>query len=168
MMTFRAIIALLGGFRAATFLAGAIALAACFFVVKHQRDESRDDFRLYKAEVIAATAKAADAARRSERLQTEAIAAATDKLTKENDHARETVAALTADLRSGAIRLRDRFTCPAAARVPGAAANPRGSDEAAAGGLLAEDAQFFVSEAGRADEVARQLTACQGILSARE
>lgn len=165
-MTFAAIIQLLGGFRAATFLAGALALAACLFFVTLQRNDARQDFASYKAAVIIATAKAETAARESERKQAAAILAATDKLTKENDHARETVAALTADLRSGALKLRERFTCPA--RVPGAAASPGVGDEAAAGGLSGEDAEFLVSEASRADEVARQLTACQAIIGARD
>jgi hypothetical protein len=64
------------------------------------------------------------------------------------------------DLRSGNLRLRDKFKCKT---TPSASATPRGDGEAG-GGLSDEDAEFLVREASRADSVVRRLTSCQNIL----
>lgn len=71
-------------------------------------------------------------------------------------------------LRSGAIQLRQRFTCNDSA--PGAAGGTTTSASmdhgTGAGGLQIEDAGFLIAEAGRADKVAVKLKACQGIVAA--
>lgn len=64
-----------------------------------------------------------------------------------------------ADLRSGNVRLRQRFKCP----TTPASTTTRGDGEAG-GGLSENDAEFLIREASRADEVVRRLTACQNIL----
>lgn len=69
---------------------------------------------------------------------------------------------LLADIRAGQLRLRDRFTCPE--HVPGAATGTGGGDAGTEGGLRREDAEFFISIAAEADQVTRQLQACQSIL----
>lgn len=56
-----------------------------------------------------------------------------------------------AGIRSGTVRLRDRFTCPAA--VPDAAAGPGGADDAAQRGLRPADAEFLVRFADQCDAV---------------
>lgn len=75
---------------------------------------------------------------------------------------------IIADLRSGAIRLRDKFsaTSGASAGLPGAAANA-GLDHAAQGiQLQDEDAGFLIRFASDADQVADQLRACQAVVRA--
>ena len=67
------------------------------------------------------------------------------------------------DLRADVIRLRKRFTCPAAS-VQATAAGATVSDDAEAGGLQREDAEFLVRLASDADAIALQLKACQAIV----
>jgi hypothetical protein len=71
-----------------------------------------------------------------------------------------------ADLRSGAISLRKRFTCPAASAAgQSAAATSTGNGDATqAGGLQQQDAEFLVRLASEADEVTLQLQACQAVV----
>lgn len=71
--------------------------------------------------------------------------------------------AVIAGLRSGAISLRPRFTCPKP--TPGAAAGAGVRDDAAGGGLRIEDAEFLVSESERADANTRQLNKCQATVT---
>lgn len=74
---------------------------------------------------------------------------------------------LLAAVESGELRLRDRFTCPASGSgsVPGTVPGSAGSEPAQAGGLQQADVQFLVRFAHEADEVTRQLQACQAILA---
>ena len=67
------------------------------------------------------------------------------------------------DLRADVIRLRKRFSCPAAS-VQATAAGAPVSDDAEAGGLQREDAEFLVRLASDADAIALQLNACQAIV----
>jgi hypothetical protein len=60
-----------------------------------------------------------------------------------------------ADLRSGTVRLRDRFTCPAA-KASGAAAKPVPEES----GLRIEDAEFLVRFADEADAIADERNQC--------
>lgn len=67
------------------------------------------------------------------------------------------------DLRADVIRLRKRFSCPAAG-VSAAAASATVGDDAEASGLQREDAEFLVRLASDADAIALQLKACQAIV----
>jgi uncharacterized protein HemX len=62
------------------------------------------------------------------------------------------------DLRSGALRVRDRLQCkprpPASGPIPD-------DDEGKEGGLLREDAEFLLRFAGEADQAVIQLSECQ-------
>lgn len=69
---------------------------------------------------------------------------------------------VVADLRTAKRKLRDRFTCPRVSKSPG------GSDEAGERGLLEEDAEFLISEAKRADDLARQLQLAQEVIRTYE
>jgi hypothetical protein len=72
-----------------------------------------------------------------------------------------------ADLRAGTVRVRNQFTCPAAAaeRATGKAGTGTGlGDGAGTGGLQTAHVEFLLREAGRADEAVRQLQACQAIV----
>lgn len=85
------------------------------------------------------------------------------RLTKENTDAIAERDGLIADLRDGTVRLRDKFRCQDR-RVADPAGTAAGSDGSEGGGLSLEDASFLIRESNRADDVARQLTACQAIL----
>ena len=67
------------------------------------------------------------------------------------------------DLRADVIRLRKRFSCQAAS-VSSVAASTTVSNDAEAGGLQREDAEFLVRLASDADAIALQLKACQAIV----
>jgi hypothetical protein len=71
-----------------------------------------------------------------------------------------------ADLRAGSLRLRDHFTCSAGSdkRLPDVAATAGKRDAARQGGLQQADAEFLVRLASDADQVARQLQACQAVV----
>lgn len=93
-----------------------------------------------------------------------AFAVLADNLRKENERAKQDADRTIADLRRGAVRLRDRFTCPRA--MPQAAGSAARSDEAGQGGFTVEDASVALGIARDGDAAIRQLTACQAILSA--
>lgn len=109
-----------------------------------------------------------DAARDAERFRVIEMATIDAQHTEELTNAkRETDAALAA-VRSGELRLRNRFTCDAAAGdgVPATGASA-GVDRAGEGsGLQREDAEFLVRLAAEADDVVRQLRACQAVIAA--
>lgn len=88
------------------------------------------------------------------------------KLHEQNTKASADQAKLLNDVRSGTVSLRDRFTCPATQSigVPATPTSTSGDHGAEKRGLQREDAEFLVSESERADEVVRQLTACQAML----
>jgi prophage endopeptidase len=67
---------------------------------------------------------------------------------------------IIADLRSGNLRLRKRLASSSGPVAAGAGA----SDAAAQPGLQEQDAEFLVRLAGEADDVVRQLSACQSII----
>lgn len=115
------------------------------------------------ANKLAADAQAAEA-EATEQRQAAEFAAVVDSLKQENDRAKQDADRLVADLRRGAVRLRDRFTCPRA--VPGAAGSAARSDEAGEGGFTVEDASVALGIARDGDAAIRQLTACQSILAA--
>lgn len=97
------------------------------------------------------------------------MAALDERFTHEIETAKRRAAADLAAVRDGTVRLRDRFTCtPTPAGPSGTAADPGATtgvgDDAQAGGLRREDAAFLISESDRADEVTRQLQACQAIV----
>jgi len=75
-------------------------------------------------------------------------------------------AAAIASIRSGAIKLRKRFTCATSSAnpVPKTADSSGVSNGQAKSGLQPADAEFLVQLADRADAVVHQLDACQAIL----
>lgn len=96
------------------------------------------------------------------------MAALDAKHTKELNHEKAEADRVIADMRADAIRVRDEFTCADGAAQGGAGkAGPGASvgDGRKAGGLQASHVEFLLREAGRADEVVKQLQACQAIVS---
>lgn len=67
------------------------------------------------------------------------------------------------EMRADVIRLRKRFSCTPAS-VQATAAGATVSDDAEAGGLQREDAEFLVRLASDADSIALQLKACQAVV----
>lgn len=72
-----------------------------------------------------------------------------------------------AALRSGALQLHNRFICPDAGGVVSeTGTNTSVGDGTSRSGLRTEDAEFFIAESDRADEIVIKLQACQQLLSA--
>jgi len=71
-----------------------------------------------------------------------------------------------AAVRAGTDRVRERFTCNGTGSLPSVATGTGGSDATQDGGLRADDAEFLVRFAYRADEVAQSLAACQAVVRA--
>jgi len=114
-----------------------------------------------------ALTQAVEAARKKEQAEANKYIGAVDTLTQANENLTNEKDRLLADLRDATVRLRRRFTCPAAS-VPGIPGTPAGSDGAPQSGLLISDAEFLVRLAAEADARVNQLTACQNVLKERE
>lgn len=96
-----------------------------------------------------------------ERKKTAELAAIDKKNTEVMNNAKEDYERTIADLRAGNLQLRKRFTCPGTSTTQ----PPGGVDNAEeATGLQREDGEFLISEAERADGVARQLNAAIEII----
>ena len=117
-----------------------------------------------KAQAIAVRAvlKQRDNAEAAER---ERLARIDKQLTKDQTNALAKRDRTIADLRSGAVRLRQKFTCPAQSGVlPQAAAGQPGDQSASGGGLSEQAAEFLIRFASDADKAVNTLTACQAAL----
>lgn len=107
------------------------------------------------------------AARKEEQAKVQRYIAALDQLAKDNEALTNEKDRILADLHNANLRLRRRFTCPAAS-VPGTPGTPAVGDGAPQSGLLVEDAEFLVRLAAEADARVNQLTACQNVLKERK
>lgn len=149
-----------------------VAVMCGTFVVGFQRGEREGEAKVQAAEAKArvqraedqsaaaqSQARAVQAARAAERAEAAQQAAVAAQLIEDNAHALQARDRTIAALRTGHLRLRERFAC----RVPAAPAVPGGSDAQAAGGLQSADAEFLVRFAADADDTARQLAACQAL-----
>ena len=123
-----------------------------------------------KAEIATIRTEAAEAkerferdARQVEQGHAQRIAEIDKTYTEKLNHERNRNRAVVADLRRGAVQLRERFTCP---DMPATGGTAGMGDGTAGRGLRSEDAEFLVSEAGRADRIVTQLQACQDIIRA--
>lgn len=99
----------------------------------------------------------------------EDMAAIDAQYTKEKTDAKNKSEAAIAAVRSGAIRVREQFTCAPNAGSPSGAGNAPSTstsvgDGIKGGGLRAEDAELVLRIADEADTVVRQLSACQAIV----
>ena len=85
---------------------------------------------------------------------------------------KESLDADVAAIHDGSKRVRDKFRCPAPAKrpdpVPTASPAPGGGDEAPQGGLQPADAEFLVRLGHEANDVVRQLTACQDYITQQQ
>lgn len=149
----------------------ALVAAALFGAYRHGVTVTTTAWKLdvatQKAKADAKILEAQDAVMEAERRGAASVAIIEGRLYEQEQEAAAIQARLRDDLRTGAVRLRDRFTCPASAGgVPGTASDSGGAVGIASGGLRADDAEFLISEARRADTVARELQACKDTLVA--
>lgn len=106
---------------------------------------------------------ATNAARAREHELANAAATIAQTLEKDKADALRKKDRIIADLRAGAIGLRLPMPVPDSGSPPAAAGK---CDGRAAGELPREVAEFLLGEAARADEVTKQLAACQAVLRA--
>ena len=168
--------------KAGLYLAAVAALAGGLWYLHHKIDadgyqrglretsavyEKRDrEARAAADAEIGALRAAKDKAESESRAAVQSI---TQKLEKDRNDANRTIADLNGRIAAG-FRLRDPYAIGTAASCNGgvstAAASAAGSGGAGGGEFSEQVTQFLVSEAGRADQVARQLAACQALVAA--
>lgn len=108
-----------------------------------------------------------DAYRKKEQESARDMAAVSAAYQRELNHANAAKDRALADLRAGRLRLRDpgaRSQPPCGSGLPEAGAGAAGRDGEARGELSGATAEFLVALAGEADQVARQLAACQAVV----
>lgn len=118
----------------------------------------------HAAEVISLNGRVAVAEHKAS-----AVMAAIDQHHQEDIANEKQIAAATmANFRAGTLRLRDEFQARIIAdhQLPSAATGTGQRDAASAGGLQPAHVEFFVSEASRANQVAKQLAECQAVVRA--
>jgi hypothetical protein len=153
-------------------LAVAAVLAALWAAYSFGADVTAEHYQRVIAQQNAdnATALAAEQLRYRGLEQRHAIDMATiDQHHQQEIAEREAISNRTiADLRAGAVGLRDKFTTCQRTRGTTAPAGTSTSkrDEAASLELQRADAEFLVQFADEADSVADQLRACQGVVRA--
>ncbi len=148
------VIKLLGGVRATVF-AGLLLVAGAFAAIQSVRlNHAQDEIADMETAVLESEVAHQQALRKAERDSAEAIAALDQKYQKERDEAKSTTDRLLADVRSGALKLRDKFSCPI--RVPGVGSAP-GTSAGEEGAILsAEDQEFLVRIGEEADDAIRE------------
>lgn len=157
-------------------------LAVTFWAGKHYSDSEHAALRaelkasyntkVAQLEVDLASAKADGIAAiaKKEREKVEAMAKLDADYQKEIADAVATRERTIADLRAGAIRVREHLTCgPAKSPFGGSPSGKAGTgtgvgDGSAQGGLSGADVELVLRIASEADEVVRQLTRCQQII----
>ncbi|HAU4976819.1 TPA: hypothetical protein F3L06_19770 [Aeromonas hydrophila] len=107
-----------------------------------------------------------------ERRSAELVAEADSAYQKGIEDGKKSLDADVAAIHDGSKRVRDKFRCPSPAKrpdplpTPGPA--PGGGDEAPQGGLQPADAEFLVRLGHEANDVVRQLTACQDYITQQQ
>jgi prophage endopeptidase len=111
-------------------------------------------------------ARLQDIIRENEHRAAERMVAIDQHYQESLQNAQQDIDKLRADVHAGTIKLRKHFTCPALPNTQGTAAatGTGGSDAGEEGGLSNEDADVLISIAKEADDVVRQLQACQAIV----
>ena len=155
-----------------------IVLAASFLFGRHVEHQARvaevATLKQQYADGLAAANKArADAeqaARDTEAKRVADMAALDANYQKELSDAKTVSDRTIADLQSGNVRLRERFTCkPSSGPVPStgqAGTSTSSGDAASAGGLRQSDAGFLVRLADEADRCAIKVKALQDVVQA--
>lgn len=110
----------------------------------------------YEAQIDKMKSDAAEERQKNQKLMDAEALKLIERMEKGYEERDKTIA----DLRRGALRLRDKFTC----KMPTDSKPSAGGDGQGTGGFSSEDAEFLIREASRADSVARRLSSCQAIL----
>lgn len=158
-----ALVKLLGGVRATIF--AAIATGALVFggIQSFRLDRTEQQLQTLQLKSEAASKRYTEQLLEQERLTAQRIAALESKHLQTQEKADDEYEKVLGDLRVAKLRLRDRFVC--SQPNPTASGGASGSDGEAPTGLLEQDVQFLVSEAKRSDDVVRQLTLAQELLT---
>lgn len=141
-----------------------VALAAWADGHRSGTERTRADWTAERTQLERAHADALGDALKQTQARERALAAVDQKLMEERADAQNQIDRLRADLRAGTRRL--SVAIAAAGGVPGSAAGAGGGDAAARGELHPAAADDLVALAADADDVARQLGACQQVIVA--
>ncbi|MFA6063906.1 MAG: lysis system i-spanin subunit Rz [Gallionella sp.] len=106
-------------------------------------------------------AEASEANRKAEAAHASQLAALRDHYQAEIDNEKAAADRIIADLKSGNLKLRKRFSCDQGAAIAGTASS---GDGAAQGGLQSSDVEFLIGIASEADIIVNQLTLAQGVI----
>lgn len=135
-------------------LGGLLLAASIFAVVQTLRlYEAKEDYTTLEANYAKAREKGLSDQLADERRHSEQLAKIAVEHRKEQERANDQFESTLAGLRTDAIRVRNRFTCPAAPVSPSA---PGAPPAGAQGGLRGEDVEFLLREAKRADDITRE------------
>lgn len=160
------LVGLIGGFRATIWFAAMLALGTAAGVQSWRLDHAQAAHAKAEKAAFLAQFAASESARKEEQSRVQAvdaIARAYERGKSDGKAAADTVLAGVAD---GTYVLRDRFRCQAPRPAAETPAGPAVSGGAEGAGLSGEDVQFLVRFAAEADDVVRQLTACQAVTEA--
>lgn len=131
------------------------------------RWQARENQQL--AEANAKIRELTDAARAAERIHTEALNSVSDHYQGELRDAKKRHDDDLAAVRDGGLRLRDNYAaavCPDTGRVSETGTGASGHHAAGGTELSREATEFLLGLANEADQVARQLSACQAVIRA--
>ena len=140
--------------------------ANCTTQIQQIEKNQLETIRTQQANLITAQEKV----RVAEQKSAQQVSEIESKLHEQNIQASTSQTKLINDIRSGTVGLYERFTCPSTTSdnsnnsVPKSATSLSGDNAASKRGLQREDAEFLISESNRADQVVRQLSACQALL----
>lgn len=154
-------------------LAIAVVLGALYGAYSHGVDTERTAWQARTnkalAEAMAMAASEQAKARDAEQASAQAMSTIDHAYQQGRDDAQTEYDRTAAERDAGAIRLRDRFSCPASSAngLPEAGTSASKRDATSEGGLQRKDEEFLVREAKRADDAVRQLHACQAVLRER-
>ncbi len=109
-----AIIAMLGGVRGTIFAGLALVLLLAFAWGRHQLSNEREASAKYRAQIVEQTLLSEQKARRIEQHHAAALNAVARAHQEDLRNAQATYDRTVADVRSGALKLQDRWACPAA------------------------------------------------------
>lgn len=138
-----------------------LALGAAAGYQKYQAVQIQGAYDKHLADDATRAALASETNRKAEAAHAAQVSSMRDQYQTEIDNEKAAADRIIADLKSGHLKLRQRFSCSPGAAVAGAAS---GSNGPAQGGLQSEDIGFLVRFAGEADSIVHQLTFAQGVI----
>ena len=164
----RALVALLGGWRATGFAVVALMLGAALWVQNERLEAARVGRAETEVARALAVAAAEHAAREAEQTLQKAMNVADNQYQRGLKDGKAAADRLLADRDAGRVQLRDKFRCPASVPVPGEPGTAGVGDGGEGAVLSRADQDFLVRLAEEADRNTRQLAACQAVIRAYE